>query len=55
MDRVWKSVVRACIIARLTLVPLLLVAVGSLDVHYQLTSSSSPNIIEPRGFNQTYL
>ena len=28
---------------------------GSLDLHYQLTSSFSPSIIEPRGFGPTYL
>ncbi|WP_276971576.1 hypothetical protein [Ferrimicrobium acidiphilum] len=55
MARVRESVGRANSIARLTLAPLVLVAVGSLEVHYQLASSSSPSIIEPGGSGQTYL
>ncbi len=41
MARVGESVGRANTIARLTLVPLVLAAVGSLEVHDQLTSSSA--------------
>jgi hypothetical protein len=53
MARVRESVGRANTIARLTLVPLVLVAVGSLEIHHQLTSSSSPSIIEPDSSGQT--